>query len=57
MGNDTRRPLNNSENTPGPGSYKLPNKMIEGPRYSMKGATQVDPITREQIMLPGPGQY
>lgn len=57
MGNDTRRPLNGNGCTPGPGSYQIPGKMIEGPKFSMKGAAQVDPATREQILMPGPGQY
>jgi len=37
MGTDVRRPLTDSR-TPGPGNYNLPDRMVEGPKFSMKGA-------------------
>ncbi|KRX08138.1 hypothetical protein PPERSA_01683 [Pseudocohnilembus persalinus] len=56
IGTDKRRPLNENYGTPGPGQYNY-NKATDGPKFSIKGATQVDPITREKMFTPGPGQY
>jgi len=35
--------------------YEYNSKIVEGPKFSIKGATKVDPVTREKIMNPGPG--
>lgn len=32
VGSATRRPLNDVKGVPGPGTYDLPSKMVEGPR-------------------------
>lgn len=43
VGSATRRPLNDVKGVPGPGTYDLPSKMVEGPRVQILGH-KYDPI-------------
>jgi len=49
IGSDLRKGLYDNLNTPGPGTYNLPGKMIEGPQLTFKGVSSIDPIMREKI--------
>lgn len=43
IGSAKRKPLNEFDFAPGPGTYEIPNKMIEGPKVSILGH-KYDPI-------------
>lgn len=54
FGTSSRPSLNNKKNDiPGPNSYSIPSKIVEGPKYVIGGRTSVDKIDDK----PGPGQY
>lgn len=55
IGSDTRKPLNGFVYTPGPGTYNLPQRGIEGPQLSFKGVPDKDPVQRERERVPGAG--
>lgn len=56
VGSATRRPLNDVKGVPGPGTYDLPSKMVEGPRVQILGH-KYDPIQAQKDLVPGPGEY
>ncbi|EGR31757.1 hypothetical protein IMG5_102570 [Ichthyophthirius multifiliis] len=57
LGTDTRKPLNQCQENPGPGSYEVRPKTAEGPKLSFKGVQGIDAIEREKQKVPGPGSY
>lgn len=56
FGSSTRKPLNDPNASPGPGSYNIPSKMIEGPKCVITSRKE-DPASKLDRSLPGPGQY
>lgn len=54
VGTSLRRPLSANNLAPGPGTYEIPSKMIEGPRLTMSGRTGIRTASGR---LPGPGTY
>ncbi|CAD8115027.1 unnamed protein product [Paramecium primaurelia] len=56
VGSATRRPLNDVKGVPGPGTYDLPSKMVEGPQVKILGH-KYDPVQAQKDQVPGPGQY
>lgn len=49
----SRKSLNPVNDTPAPGTYELPNKLSEGPSFSLYGK----PRDVQNITSPGPGSY
>ena len=56
FGSDKRKGLSGNENTPGAGTYSIPSRMIEGPKYVM-GSRLNDGMSPEKNKNPGPGTY
>lgn len=44
-----------SKQTPGPGEYKIPSKVVEGPKYTTRVKPKIDPFKMKSD--PGPGFY
>ena len=55
MGSSKRNTFSTAKDIPGPGSYSIPEKIVEGPQYVMgiKGPSSLS----TQREVPGPGQY
>ena len=56
IGSAVRRPLADLHDTPGPGNYDIPSRMVEGPRVQMLGH-KYDQATHSKEFVPGPGTY
>ena len=44
-----------SKQTPGPGEYRIPSKVVEGPKYTTRVKPKIDPFKMKSD--PGPGFY
>ena len=53
IGTGKRLPLNENVETPGPGTYEIPAKAVEGPKFTMVGRG----LTGNSSNSPGPGHY
>jgi hypothetical protein len=53
FGNAKRQTYLKTDNLPGPGAYKIPEKIKEGPAFSLRPK----PETKIEDKSPGPGQY
>jgi hypothetical protein len=53
FGTSKRETYTKSEDSPGPGSYTIPQKIVEGPLYTMRAKSQ----TKAEEKYPGPGEY
>ncbi|EGR29408.1 hypothetical protein IMG5_156010, partial [Ichthyophthirius multifiliis] len=56
LGADTRKPLNMSEMTPGPGQYNIPGTN-NGPKLTIKGFNNDSLFNAQKQGIPGPGAY
>lgn len=54
IGSSTRRPLNDNNDAPGPGTYDIASKVGEGPKYRILG-DKYEPGNTQ--FVPGPGAY
>ena len=58
FGTDKRKPMGNEKMSPGPGNYAIPTIVgKEGRQVSMHQLIKYSPIEKEQIQMPGPGNY
>ena len=47
----------NRNDNPGPGQYNIPNKIFNGPKYSMATKAGIIDTAKSTSYVPGPGQY
>jgi hypothetical protein len=56
FGSDKRKGVTTNSLSPGAGTYQIPSKMVEGPKYVM-GQKLSNELSGGIQMNPGPGQY
>ena len=56
FGSDKRKGVANTVNSPGAGTYVIPSKMVEGPKFVM-GSRLDNEKNSPNKANPGPGQY